>query len=172
MPALLQVTDFFSYEHFYVLYCKFWELDSDHDFYISKEVGLFPLLPPTSFHRRREVELPHFFSGWLSCQRNSWLFLNHFVVEGWIGQPLLAKHPCTAVVVCPFQDLLKYNNYSLTETVVDIIFKGACFVFFSPPTLLNAECGQLAQSCAPPSTGSLIPLGFSLELTKKVHWEL
>eukprot|EP00667_Euglena_gracilis_P003178 EG_transcript_3184 len=52
------VTDFFSYEHFYVLYCKFWELDSDHDFYISKE------------------------------------------------------------------DLLKYNNYSLTETVVDIIFKG------------------------------------------------
>ena len=22
-----QVTDFFSYEHFYVIYCKFWELD-------------------------------------------------------------------------------------------------------------------------------------------------
>eukprot|EP00669_Euglena_mutabilis_P011268 TRINITY_DN592_c0_g1_i1.p1 TRINITY_DN592_c0_g1~~TRINITY_DN592_c0_g1_i1.p1 ORF type:complete len:617 (-),score=141.77 TRINITY_DN592_c0_g1_i1:156-1985(-) len=52
------VTEFFSYEHFYVLYCKFWELDNDHDFYISKE------------------------------------------------------------------DLLKYNNYSLTETLVDIIFKG------------------------------------------------
>eukprot|EP00755_Sulcionema_specki_P026252 Sspe_Gene.1672::Locus_559_Transcript_1_1_Confidence_1.000_Length_1873::g.1672::m.1672/K11583/PPP2R3; serine/threonine-protein phosphatase 2A regulatory subunit B'' len=30
-------TEYFSYEHFYVLYCKFWELDSDHDFYISKE---------------------------------------------------------------------------------------------------------------------------------------
>eukprot|EP01059_Diplonema_ambulator_P030801 TRINITY_DN5427_c0_g2_i1.p1 TRINITY_DN5427_c0_g2~~TRINITY_DN5427_c0_g2_i1.p1 ORF type:complete len:693 (+),score=151.57 TRINITY_DN5427_c0_g2_i1:33-2111(+) len=30
-------TEYFSYEHFYVLYCKFWELDTDHDFYISKE---------------------------------------------------------------------------------------------------------------------------------------
>eukprot|EP00184_Porphyridium_aerugineum_P006966 CAMPEP_0184695572 /NCGR_PEP_ID=MMETSP0313-20130426/3172_1 /TAXON_ID=2792 /ORGANISM="Porphyridium aerugineum, Strain SAG 1380-2" /LENGTH=1272 /DNA_ID=CAMNT_0027154063 /DNA_START=302 /DNA_END=4120 /DNA_ORIENTATION=+ len=27
---------FFSYEHFYVLYCRFWELDSDHDLLISK----------------------------------------------------------------------------------------------------------------------------------------
>lgn len=31
-----QVRDFFSYEHFYVLYCKFWELDSDHDFYLTR----------------------------------------------------------------------------------------------------------------------------------------
>jgi serine/threonine-protein phosphatase 2A regulatory subunit B'' len=28
---------FFSYEHFYVLYCKFWDLDSDHDFLIDKD---------------------------------------------------------------------------------------------------------------------------------------
>ena len=28
---------YFSYEHFYVLYCKFWELDGDHDFMITKE---------------------------------------------------------------------------------------------------------------------------------------
>ena len=28
---------FFSYEHFYVLYCKFWELDLDHDFIIDRE---------------------------------------------------------------------------------------------------------------------------------------
>jgi len=28
---------YFSYEHFYVIYCKFWELDQDHDFLISKE---------------------------------------------------------------------------------------------------------------------------------------
>ncbi|XVF81015.1 hypothetical protein PTKIN_Ptkin15bG0122400 [Pterospermum kingtungense] len=27
----------FSYEHFYVIYCKFWELDADHDFLIDKE---------------------------------------------------------------------------------------------------------------------------------------
>eukprot|EP01004_Peranema_trichophorum_P007952 NODE_671_length_2481_cov_77.005513_g576_i0.p1 GENE.NODE_671_length_2481_cov_77.005513_g576_i0~~NODE_671_length_2481_cov_77.005513_g576_i0.p1 ORF type:complete len:687 (-),score=144.26 NODE_671_length_2481_cov_77.005513_g576_i0:312-2372(-) len=52
------VTQFFSYEHFYVLYCKFWELDGDHDFLISKE------------------------------------------------------------------DLMKYNNYSLTETIVNTIFRG------------------------------------------------
>lgn len=31
------VTDYFSYEHFYVIYCKFWELDTDHDLWISKE---------------------------------------------------------------------------------------------------------------------------------------
>ncbi|XP_077417935.1 serine/threonine-protein phosphatase 2A regulatory subunit B'' subunit alpha isoform X1 [Vanacampus margaritifer] len=30
-----QITDYFSYEHFYVIYCKFWELDSDHDLYID-----------------------------------------------------------------------------------------------------------------------------------------
>uniref|UniRef100_A0A8D2AUJ3 Protein phosphatase 2 regulatory subunit B''alpha n=1 Tax=Sciurus vulgaris TaxID=55149 RepID=A0A8D2AUJ3_SCIVU len=31
-----QITDYFSYEHFYVIYCKFWELDSDHDLFISQ----------------------------------------------------------------------------------------------------------------------------------------
>ncbi|XP_055867836.1 serine/threonine-protein phosphatase 2A regulatory subunit B'' subunit beta-like isoform X3 [Biomphalaria glabrata] len=31
-----QVKDYFSYEHFYVIYCKFWELDKDHDLYIDK----------------------------------------------------------------------------------------------------------------------------------------
>uniref|UniRef100_A0A5K3ELJ0 EF-hand domain-containing protein n=2 Tax=Mesocestoides corti TaxID=53468 RepID=A0A5K3ELJ0_MESCO len=30
------VTHYFSYEHFYVIYCKFWELDGDHDLTISK----------------------------------------------------------------------------------------------------------------------------------------
>lgn len=28
---------YFSYEHFYVIYCIFWELDTDHDFLIDKE---------------------------------------------------------------------------------------------------------------------------------------
>ena len=27
---------YFSYEHFYVIYCKFWELDQDHDFLIDQ----------------------------------------------------------------------------------------------------------------------------------------
>ncbi|XP_052216086.1 serine/threonine-protein phosphatase 2A regulatory subunit B'' subunit beta-like isoform X2 [Dreissena polymorpha] len=31
-----QINDFFSYEHFYVIYCKFWELDKDHDLFIDK----------------------------------------------------------------------------------------------------------------------------------------
>ncbi|KAM5182578.1 serine/threonine-protein phosphatase 2A regulatory subunit B'' subunit beta isoform 2-T4 [Mantella aurantiaca] len=32
-----QSTDYFSYEHFYVIYCKFWELDTDHDLYIYEQ---------------------------------------------------------------------------------------------------------------------------------------
>eukprot|EP00884_Botryococcus_braunii_P021339 jgi/Botrbrau1/788/Bobra.0181s0041.2 len=32
-----KVLKYFSYEHFYVIYCKFWELDQDHDFLISKD---------------------------------------------------------------------------------------------------------------------------------------
>ncbi|PON34745.1 Parvalbumin [Parasponia andersonii] len=31
-----KVLRYFSYEHFYVIYCKFWELDTDHDFLIDK----------------------------------------------------------------------------------------------------------------------------------------
>ncbi len=29
--------DLFSYEHFYVIYCKFWEVDTDHDLIVSAE---------------------------------------------------------------------------------------------------------------------------------------
>ncbi|XP_038050296.1 serine/threonine-protein phosphatase 2A regulatory subunit B'' subunit beta-like isoform X1 [Patiria miniata] len=32
-----QILDYFSYEHFYVVYCKFWELDTDHDLFIDKK---------------------------------------------------------------------------------------------------------------------------------------
>ncbi|CAG9767683.1 unnamed protein product [Ceutorhynchus assimilis] len=32
-----QITQYFSYEHFYVIYCKFWELDRDHDLFIDKQ---------------------------------------------------------------------------------------------------------------------------------------
>ncbi|CAF0908436.1 unnamed protein product [Didymodactylos carnosus] len=32
-----RIHDYFSYEHFYVIYCKFWELDSDHDLFISRD---------------------------------------------------------------------------------------------------------------------------------------
>eukprot|EP00899_Mesostigma_viride_P026122 jgi/Mesvir1/6695/Mv13729-RA.1 len=32
-----KVLKYFSYEHFYVIYCKFWELDQDHDFLIDRE---------------------------------------------------------------------------------------------------------------------------------------
>eukprot|EP00889_Picochlorum_renovo_P007880 jgi/Picre1/34910/NNA_002376.t1 len=32
-----QCTRFFSYEHFYVIYCKFWDLDTDHDFLLSRD---------------------------------------------------------------------------------------------------------------------------------------
>jgi hypothetical protein len=32
-----KVTRYLSYEHFYVLYCRFWELDHDRDYRISRE---------------------------------------------------------------------------------------------------------------------------------------
>ncbi|XP_069060412.1 serine/threonine-protein phosphatase 2A regulatory subunit B'' subunit beta isoform X1 [Pleurodeles waltl] len=32
-----QSVEYFSYEHFYVIYCKFWELDTDHDLYIDQK---------------------------------------------------------------------------------------------------------------------------------------
>ncbi len=34
-----KINDYFSYEHFYVLYCKFWELDTDHDFLLDRDDG-------------------------------------------------------------------------------------------------------------------------------------
>jgi len=46
MKAILQldeeedinkIRDYFSYEHFYVLYVRMWELDDDHDFILKKE---------------------------------------------------------------------------------------------------------------------------------------
>ena len=33
----MQVLRFFSYEHFYVIYCKFWELDTDHDLQLERD---------------------------------------------------------------------------------------------------------------------------------------
>ncbi len=37
-PDINKVRDYFSYEHFYVLYCRFWELDTqDHNFILDKE---------------------------------------------------------------------------------------------------------------------------------------
>ena len=32
-----KVTQYFSYEHFYVLYCRFWELDQDRDYKIARD---------------------------------------------------------------------------------------------------------------------------------------
>ncbi len=37
-PDINKIRDYFSYEHFYVLYCLFWDLDgNEHDFLIDKE---------------------------------------------------------------------------------------------------------------------------------------
>ena len=32
-----RVLRYFSYEHFYVIYCRFWELDTDHDFLLDRD---------------------------------------------------------------------------------------------------------------------------------------
>jgi serine/threonine-protein phosphatase 2A regulatory subunit B'' len=34
--CLCKTHDCFSYKHFYVLYCKFWLLDQDHDLIVSE----------------------------------------------------------------------------------------------------------------------------------------
>ena len=36
-PDINKNTDFFSYEDFYVIYIRFWELDNDHDSQLSRE---------------------------------------------------------------------------------------------------------------------------------------
>lgn len=36
-PDINRVTEYFSYEHFYVLYCRFFELDSDRDSFLTRE---------------------------------------------------------------------------------------------------------------------------------------
>lgn len=36
-PDINRVLKYFSYEHFYVIFCKFWELDTDHDQLISAQ---------------------------------------------------------------------------------------------------------------------------------------
>ena len=36
-PDINQNRSFFCYEDFYVIYIKFWELDTDHDFLLTKE---------------------------------------------------------------------------------------------------------------------------------------
>uniref|UniRef100_A0A2K6D400 EF-hand domain-containing protein n=1 Tax=Macaca nemestrina TaxID=9545 RepID=A0A2K6D400_MACNE len=52
-----QLTEFFSYEHFYVIYCKFWELDTDHDLLIDahdlarhNDHGALSVTPSSSLH--------------------------------------------------------------------------------------------------------------------------
>lgn len=46
------VNEYFSYEHFYVLYCKFWELDTDHDFALSRnDLSRLIHLTPTVLDR-------------------------------------------------------------------------------------------------------------------------
>lgn len=37
-PDINKIREYFSYEHFYVIYCIFWELDTnEHDFLLDKE---------------------------------------------------------------------------------------------------------------------------------------
>lgn len=37
IPDINEFTWFFSYQHFYVIYCKFWDLDKDHDLIVSQD---------------------------------------------------------------------------------------------------------------------------------------
>jgi len=65
--CILQVTDYFSYEHFYVIYCKFWELDTDHDL----EIDAQDLLRHGDFGEQLGLQVP---SLYLNLEKKS-LFL-------------------------------------------------------------------------------------------------
>ncbi|XP_023686149.2 serine/threonine-protein phosphatase 2A regulatory subunit B'' subunit alpha-like isoform X1 [Paramormyrops kingsleyae] len=56
-----QVTDYFSYEHFYVIYCKFWELDTDHNLLIDHRD-----LAKYNYHASSERIVERLFSGAVS----------------------------------------------------------------------------------------------------------
>uniref|UniRef100_A0A8C9SU19 EF-hand domain-containing protein n=1 Tax=Scleropages formosus TaxID=113540 RepID=A0A8C9SU19_SCLFO len=53
-----QITDYFSYEHFYVIYCKFWELDTDHNLSIDRRD-----LARYNYHASSERIIERLFSG-------------------------------------------------------------------------------------------------------------
>lgn len=64
-----QVTAYFSYEHFYVIYCKFWELDRDHDLFIDKmdlmrhnDHGKYKKMSPSRRHLPARKDFAAFFS--------------------------------------------------------------------------------------------------------------
>eukprot|EP00026_Physarum_polycephalum_P002083 Phypoly_transcript_02087.p1 GENE.Phypoly_transcript_02087~~Phypoly_transcript_02087.p1 ORF type:complete len:597 (+),score=133.78 Phypoly_transcript_02087:1029-2819(+) len=53
--------DYFSYEHFYVIYCKFWEVDTDHDLIISADdLMRYSGGPPTRRVAERVAATPAF----------------------------------------------------------------------------------------------------------------
>ncbi|XP_021943705.1 uncharacterized protein LOC110842304 isoform X1 [Folsomia candida] len=68
------ITEYFSYEHFYVIYCKFWELDKDHDLLIDKHD-----LAAHAEHAMSSRIIERIFSG--------------TVLRGWdVANPLMAAH--------------------------------------------------------------------------------
>eukprot|EP00004_Rigifila_ramosa_P016022 TRINITY_DN3767_c0_g1_i1.p1 TRINITY_DN3767_c0_g1~~TRINITY_DN3767_c0_g1_i1.p1 ORF type:complete len:536 (-),score=94.85 TRINITY_DN3767_c0_g1_i1:309-1814(-) len=52
-----KITEFFSYEHFYVLYCKFWELDTDHDYELDKEAHTYNYIFTHNTHKHTHTHV-------------------------------------------------------------------------------------------------------------------
>lgn len=64
-----QITQYFSYEHFYVIYCKFWELDRDHDLFIDRQ-------DLTRHNDHGQMMMMMMMTFW--CEIISFLFLDFF----------------------------------------------------------------------------------------------
>ena len=111
---------YFSYEQFYVIYTKFWKLDSDHDLLISKadlahygECGDMPGLPPSyclflCYLSRSCLYCTLSFRFFMSCRG---FFL--------VGERLISHEVCLFVVFvcCPllFFQLLRQQDVCICE---------------------------------------------------------
>ena len=82
-----QVLKYFSYEHFYVIYCKFWELDTDHDFFIDRNdlahYGQCALSYQIIDRIFEQVGLQHDAMGWL--------LHSHYLCSGFLHGQLPAE---------------------------------------------------------------------------------
>uniref|UniRef100_A0A8C9TQW5 EF-hand domain-containing protein n=1 Tax=Scleropages formosus TaxID=113540 RepID=A0A8C9TQW5_SCLFO len=69
-----QITDYFSYEHFYVIYCKFWELDTDHNLSIDRRD-----LARYNYHDSERATMPSVLFRGTSAQREGRMSYAEFV---------------------------------------------------------------------------------------------
>lgn len=103
LPFIMQILKYFSYEHFYVIYCKFWELDQDHDFLIDRSdlahysQGAMSLqIIDRVFEQASEVSL--------ACVKRTHALLTSSMIVKGVGrrqEDSRAQGACGALLICP-----------------------------------------------------------------------